>query len=86
MNYAIRYIIPDVEQETRKDFYRRPFYLEWQSEYNLSRIVPPPENIRFDHDPDWQNHFLSIQSARDGNHWAWRAGHIVARVGPILWL
>ncbi len=86
MTYSVRYIIPDVQYEARRAGDQRPFYLEWHSEHNLSQIVPPLDNIRFEHDADWDSRFFSIQSARDGNHPAWKVAHVVATIGPILWL
>jgi hypothetical protein len=37
----------------------------------------------FTHDPEWKNRFLSIQSARDGNHPVWKVAHIITRFGYI---
>ena len=38
------------------------------------------ENIRFEHDPEWNTRFLSIQSAHDGSHPVWAAAHIFSNV------
>lgn len=50
------------------------WWTQWSARRQLDFII---ENIRFEHDPGWRNHFFSIQSAHDANHWAWKATRIV---------
>lgn len=38
------------------------------------------ENIRFVHDPHWNKRLFSVQSARDGGHWFWRATRTVVAI------
>jgi hypothetical protein len=52
-------------------------HLAWQQEWKAQQADFRIENIRFAHDPHWQHRFLSIQSARDANHWMWKATRTV---------
>jgi hypothetical protein len=52
-------------------------HLAWQQEWKAQQADFRIENIRFAHDPHWQRRFLSIQSARDANHWMWKATRTV---------
>lgn len=59
-------------------------YEIWRSEYEARQPKFIVENIRFHHDPYWRNRTFSIQNARDGNSWFWKATHVVVRIGiPI---
>ena len=53
---------------------RQAWWKEWEAQQQQDFII---ENIRFEHDPQWRNRFFSIQSARDANHWVWKATRIV---------
>lgn len=70
-------IFPRVVQAERFDETRireqidQLYYQWWQ--YCPDRQPVTNVNIRFDHDPNWKNRFLSIQSAKDGNHPIWKA-------------
>lgn len=46
--------------------------VEWTAKQNDYKI----ENIRFQHDPDWNRRFFSLQAARDGETFFWRATHV----------
>ena len=46
---------------------------EWRRKQDEFRI----ENIRFTHDPLWKKRFFSLQAARDGDIWFWRATRIM---------
>ena len=46
--------------------------IEWKARQSDFRI----ENIRFLHDPNWNKRPFSLQAARDGETWFWRATHI----------
>lgn len=84
-------IIPDARggqvapQETREDFIRR-----WHEDYDAGReTIKPPENIRFDHDPDWKFHALSmefIRAAEKGEHFDRPAGWFWAGIGVLFFL
>jgi hypothetical protein len=55
-------------------------HLAWQIEWKARQQEFVIENIRFAHDPRWKYRFLSIQSARDANHWIWKATRVVGGV------
>ena len=48
-------------------------HLAWVSEWKRKQDDFKIENIRFRHDPYWNKRILSLQAARDGNTWFWRA-------------
>jgi hypothetical protein len=50
----------------------------WWKEWKAQQPDFVIENIRFEHDPNWNKRFLSIQSAHDGNHLIWKATKVVA--------
>jgi hypothetical protein len=39
------------------------------------------ENIRFVHDPLWNKRIFSLQAARDGEVWFWRATRVIVTCG-----
>ena len=69
MLYTASIIIPDVGQHEASEFLH-PYLLEKyaRAEAEAGWKI---ENVRFEHDPDWNKHFLSIQSAHDQNHPGW---------------
>lgn len=52
-------------------------HIAWWKEWKLQQPDFVIENIRFDHKPDWDKKFLSIQSAHNGSHWVWKATRVV---------
>jgi hypothetical protein len=50
------------------------WWKEWEARRRSEFTI---ENIRFEHDPQWRNRFFSIQSARDANHWVWKATRVI---------
>jgi hypothetical protein len=50
-------------------------HLAWSIEWRARQADFKIENIRFVHDPYWNKRFFSLQSARDGGTWFWRATH-----------
>jgi hypothetical protein len=52
-------------------------HLAWAIEWKRQQLDFKIENIRFDHDPGWSKRFFSLQAARDGEAWFWRATHMV---------
>ena len=60
-------------------------YAEWHAAKQATIPEFKIENVRFEHDPDWNTRLFSIQSARDGNHVVWRAARIAWMTvgGPI---
>lgn len=49
---------------------------EWQNDFKI-------ENVRFVHDPDWNKRIFSLQAARDGEVWFWRATHAIVMFGGL---
>lgn len=47
-------------------------WIEWKEQQADFKI----ENIRFAHDPGWNKRIFSLQAARDGETWFWRATHV----------
>ena len=47
--------------------------IEWKQRQDEFRI----ENIRFIHDPLWNKRIFSLQAARDGEVWFWRATRVI---------
>lgn len=56
-------------------------YQIWREEKRAREEKWEPQNIRFEHDPLWRYRFMSIQSARDGNHPVWRVVKIIFASG-----
>lgn len=48
-------------------------HIAWWKEWKAQQPDFVIENIRFEHRPGWDKKFLSIQSAHNLNHWAWKA-------------
>jgi hypothetical protein len=48
-------------------------HLAWAAEWKRRQDDFRIENIRFRHDPYWNRRLVSLQAARDGNTWFWRA-------------
>jgi len=53
-------------------------HFAWVSEWRREQADFRLENIRFVHDPYWNKRLFSLQAARDGGHWFWRAKHTLA--------
>lgn len=51
-------------------------HLAWVTEWRQTQADFTIENIRFVHDPSWNKRIFSIQAARDGETWVWRATHV----------
>jgi hypothetical protein len=52
-------------------------HLAWAIEWKRRQQEFVIENIRFAHDPHWNQRFFSLQSARDGAHWFWQATRVI---------
>jgi hypothetical protein len=59
-------------------------HLAWQIAWKARQDDFVIENIRFTHDPLWRYRFLSIQSARDANHWMWKATGVLIGFGGMI--
>ncbi len=51
-------------------------HLAWVTEWKRRQDDFRIENIRFRHDPAWNTRVLSLQAARDGKTWFWRATRV----------
>jgi hypothetical protein len=51
-------------------------HLAWVAEWKQRQAEFKLENIRFRHDPLWKKRVFSIQAARDGDIWFWRATRV----------
>jgi len=52
-------------------------HLAWVREWKQRQAEFRIENIRFRHDPLWKKRIFSIQAARDGDIWFWRATRVI---------
>jgi hypothetical protein len=52
-------------------------HLAWVMEWRARQAEFKLENIRFRHDPLWKKRIFSIQAARDGDIWFWRATRVI---------
>jgi hypothetical protein len=52
-------------------------HLAWAKEWKARQEEFKLENIRFCHDPLWSKRIFSIQAARNGEVWFWRATRVL---------
>jgi len=52
-------------------------HLAWVKEWKQRQAEFKIENVRFRHDPLWKKRIFSIQAARDGDIWFWRATRVI---------
>jgi hypothetical protein len=52
-------------------------HLAWRKEWKSQQPDFANKNIRFEHKPDWNKRFFSIQSAHDGAHPVWKATKVI---------
>ena len=52
-------------------------HLAWVKAWKQRQAEFKLENIRFRHDPLWKKRIFSIQAARDGDIWFWRATRVI---------
>lgn len=52
-------------------------HLAWVKAWKQRQAEFKLENIRFRHDPLWKKRIFSIQAARDGDVWFWRATRVI---------
>lgn len=56
-------------------------YAHWRIGFEIAHPAPPIENMRFVHDPHWREGIFSITSARQRNHWVWKATSVLFTLG-----
>ena len=49
----------------------------WWKEWKAQQPEFVIENVRHQHDPNWDKRFFSIQSAHNANHWMWKATRVI---------
>jgi hypothetical protein len=66
------------------DYYRQEYRFVFEQLYHAWHQARPAAhnggaiaNIGFAHDPHWRHKLLSVQSARDRNHWIWQATSVI---------
>ena len=58
-------------------------HLAWATEWKQRQADFEMENIRFVHDPFWNQRHFSLQAARDGGTWFWKATRVVGTFGGL---
>ena len=61
-------------------------HLAWTTEWKARQSDFPIENIRFQHDPNWNRRIFSIQAAHDGANFFWGAVRVLVAwdiFGPL---
>jgi hypothetical protein len=58
-------------------------HFAWASEWQQQQLDFKIENIRFNHDPQWNKRIFSLQAAHDGKTWFWGSVHVVAGWGVM---
>jgi hypothetical protein len=58
-------------------------HLAWVTEWRQRQADFKIENIRFNHDPHWNRRIFSLQAARDGEIWFWRATRAIVLFGDF---
>ena len=56
-------------------------HLAWAIEWKRQQLDFKIENIRFAHDPEWNRRIFSLQAARNGEIWFWKATRAVVFFG-----
>ena len=56
-------------------------HLAWAREWKRRQLDFKIENIRFNHDPHWNERAFSLQAARDGEVWFWKVTHMIVFFG-----
>ena len=59
-------------------------HLAWAREWKRRQDDFKIENIRFSHDVRWNKRIFSLQAARDGETWFWRATRVIVLFGGSL--
>ncbi|MEO6841536.1 MAG: hypothetical protein ABI192_12295 [Bradyrhizobium sp.] len=58
-------------------------HLAWATEWKRQQLDFRLENIRFRHDLRWNKRIFSLQAARDGEIWFWRATRVFVSCGVL---
>jgi hypothetical protein len=71
-------IIPD---EAGRADWLDPYYEHWKEEKEATEPKFVIENVRFEHDPNWQMRTISISKARTGTGPVWGTVRILFAIG-----
>jgi hypothetical protein len=82
VTYVPAIIVPDVPRAGQVELLR-PYWLERQARAE-AQAQWRPYNVRFEHDPYWNQRLLSIQCAHDGNHPVWRGAHMLMQLAGVM--
>lgn len=58
-------------------------HFAWVTEWRRQQDEFTIENIRFAHDPLWNKRLFSLQAARDGEIWFWKATRMFVAFGGL---
>jgi hypothetical protein len=83
MSFAILFPSPYVLEISRLRQQLDQAHLAWATERTLRQQAFVIENIRFNHDPLWNKRLFSLQAARNGKTWLWRATRIFVTFGGM---
>ncbi len=77
MSFQILFPIPYQIKVTRLRQQLDEAHLAWAKERKQRQDEFKIENIRFSHDPRWNQRIFSLQAAHDGEVWFWRATRVI---------
>jgi hypothetical protein len=81
ISYQILFPAPYRIELTRLRQQLEEAHFAWVQEWKQRQADFRIENIRFNHDPLWNKRVFSLQAARDGGTWFWRATRAVVFFG-----
>jgi hypothetical protein len=83
MSFGIIFPSPYVIEISRLRQQLDEAHFAWAIEWKRQQQAFVIENIRFAHDPHWNERFFSLQAARDGKTWVWQATRIIVTFGGL---
>jgi hypothetical protein len=83
MSFGIIFPSPYVIEISRLRQQLDEAHFAWAIEWRRRQQAFVIENIRFAHDPRWNERFFSLQAARDGKSWVWKATRIIVTFGGV---
>ena len=83
MAFGILFPSPYVLEVSRLRQQLDEAHFAWATEWKRQQQAFVIENIRFAHDPHWNERVFSLQAARDGKTWVWKATRIIVTFGGL---
>jgi hypothetical protein len=83
MAFGILFPSPYVIEVSRLRQQLDEAHFAWATEWKRQQQAFVIENIRFAHDPHWNERIFSLQAARDGKTWVWKATRIIVTFGGL---